>query len=172
MARDAKSGDEDDLRSIGVFVAIVSGTDVPKILLVKHSYGRQGWSLPGGGLKKGESIVDGAIREADEESGYRIHKPKLITVSPTQTNYGEVCLLFPGGHRVIPRFEKQDDEISEIKFFSISGLISGTLKPEPEIYPPQLSLVHIVNDCLINPARYNRPWSCILTVPPSNFQQL
>lgn len=172
MARDAKSGDEDDLRSIGVFVAIVSGTDVLKILLVKHSYGRQGWSLPGGGLKKGESIVDGAIREADEESGYHIHHPKLLTVSPTQKNYGQVSLFYPGGYRVISGFKKDDNEISEIRFFSISGLINQTVKPEPEIYPPQLSLVHIVDDCLRNPAKYGRPWSCILTVPPSNFQPL
>lgn len=41
------------------------------VLLVRHSY-RQRWGLPGGLLKKGEEVADGARREAMEEIGLDI----------------------------------------------------------------------------------------------------
>lgn len=39
-----------------------------KVLLVEHSY-RPGWRLPGGGVKKGESVCDTIARELYEEMG-------------------------------------------------------------------------------------------------------
>jgi ADP-ribose pyrophosphatase len=43
-----------------------------KILLVKHSYGRYNWDLPGGKAESNESVEETAIREAFEEVGVRI----------------------------------------------------------------------------------------------------
>ncbi len=40
-----------------------------KILLVKSSYGSQRWSLPGGGVDRGESCMSAASRELAEETG-------------------------------------------------------------------------------------------------------
>ncbi len=39
------------------------------VLLLKHSYGPDVWSLPGGGLGKGEDPLDAARREVREELG-------------------------------------------------------------------------------------------------------
>lgn len=47
--------------------AIIIGKD-KKILLVKHTY-MQDWYLPGGGVKKGESIKTALLRELQEEVG-------------------------------------------------------------------------------------------------------
>lgn len=42
-----------------------------RVLLVRHSY-RDRWGFPGGLLKKGEEVADGARREAREEVGLDI----------------------------------------------------------------------------------------------------
>lgn len=51
----------------GVSVIITNlGGDV---LLLKHSYGPDVWSLPGGGLRRGEDPAEAAKREVREELG-------------------------------------------------------------------------------------------------------
>ncbi|MEM8903457.1 MAG: NUDIX domain-containing protein [Actinomycetota bacterium] len=42
--------------------------DEARICLIRHSY-RDGWFLPGGGVKTGESLVDAMTRELGEETG-------------------------------------------------------------------------------------------------------
>ncbi len=43
--------------------------DRQEILLVRSWFGRQRWSLPGGGIRPGEDIAAAAVRETYEESG-------------------------------------------------------------------------------------------------------
>lgn len=45
-----------------------------RVLLIRHSYGSQRWMMPGGGLKRGEDVLEAAQREVHEEVG--------ITLSP------------------------------------------------------------------------------------------
>jgi len=49
-----------------------------KILLIQHSYAGQHWNLPGGGIKKGESLQDAAKREVLEETGVKVGDLKQI----------------------------------------------------------------------------------------------
>ena len=51
-------------------ICIIERTD-GRILLVRHSY-RSRWGFPGGLLKRGEDVVDGARRESMEEVGLEI----------------------------------------------------------------------------------------------------
>jgi 8-oxo-dGTP pyrophosphatase MutT (NUDIX family) len=46
-----------------------------KVLLVRHTYGRKNWELPGGMVERGESPMEGAVREVQEETG--------LSVTPT-----------------------------------------------------------------------------------------
>ena len=39
------------------------------VLLVRHTYGRFNWEIPGGASEPGESVVETAIREVREEAG-------------------------------------------------------------------------------------------------------
>lgn len=38
------------------------------------------WTLPGGGVELGEAIADGAVREVEEETGYRVRIDDLLSV--------------------------------------------------------------------------------------------
>jgi len=49
------------------------------VMLVKHTYGRH-WYLPGGGVKKGESLEQAARREAAEELGATLGPLRLFGV--------------------------------------------------------------------------------------------
>jgi ADP-ribose pyrophosphatase YjhB (NUDIX family) len=56
------------LRDGAVLLARLIGADPPL------------WTLPGGGLDHGEDPRDGAIREVEEETGYRVELRQLLTV--------------------------------------------------------------------------------------------
>lgn len=49
-------------------------TDGDRVLLVRHTYGRREWDLPGGAIKRGESALAAARREIEEELGVRIER--------------------------------------------------------------------------------------------------
>ncbi len=40
-----------------------------QVLLIRHSYGSDSWTVPGGGLRRGEDPVMAAMREFAEETG-------------------------------------------------------------------------------------------------------
>jgi 8-oxo-dGTP pyrophosphatase MutT (NUDIX family) len=40
-----------------------------RVLLVRHTYGKLNWELPGGGAEESESLEETAIRETREETG-------------------------------------------------------------------------------------------------------
>jgi 8-oxo-dGTP diphosphatase len=42
---------------------------VNTVLLVRHSYGKLNWELPGGWNEPGESLIDTVVREVREETG-------------------------------------------------------------------------------------------------------
>ena len=56
-------------KTIGVKVFIKHGN---KVLFVRNSYGTKSWTLPGGGVKRGESLEVAAKREVWEETGIKL----------------------------------------------------------------------------------------------------
>ncbi len=48
-----------------------------KILLQKSSVGTQKWSVPGGGIEKGEDPIAAAIRETKEETGVTLTEKNI-----------------------------------------------------------------------------------------------
>jgi 8-oxo-dGTP diphosphatase len=51
-----------------------------RILLVRHTYGRLNWELPGGGAEAGEAPPETAIREMREETGLEVVIDRLTGV--------------------------------------------------------------------------------------------
>jgi 8-oxo-dGTP pyrophosphatase MutT (NUDIX family) len=56
-------------RIVGVKCVLIHGDDV---LLVRHTYGKRVWDLPGGTVRRREVPRDAARREMNEELGRRI----------------------------------------------------------------------------------------------------
>ncbi len=44
-----------------------------RVVLVRHWFSPGIWTLPGGGIKKGETPTEAGVREVFEEIGYKIH---------------------------------------------------------------------------------------------------
>ena len=57
-------------KRLGAAAAIFD--DRGRVLLVKHSYGPLNWELPGGAVELGESVVEAAVRETQEETGLEV----------------------------------------------------------------------------------------------------
>jgi 8-oxo-dGTP pyrophosphatase MutT (NUDIX family) len=97
-----------------------------EVMLVKQSYA-PGWILPGGGVERGETLLEAALREAREEAG-------LVAEGPLQlhgifSNHA----IFPGDHvalYVMRQFSRADwspdHEILDARFFPTTSLPEGT----------------------------------------------
>lgn len=58
--------------------ATLIAKDKKGILVVKHTIGHPKFMLPGGGMKKGESAIEGATRELREETGLQALRVKHL----------------------------------------------------------------------------------------------
>ena len=61
-------------------VTIIASNPQGDILLVRHSYGPQGWYFPGGGIGRKETAEHAARREMREETGCRVTDLKLVGI--------------------------------------------------------------------------------------------
>jgi ADP-ribose pyrophosphatase YjhB (NUDIX family) len=104
--------------TVGVRVMLV-GED--GILLVRHVYGERQWYLPGGGVKKGETLLDAARREAREEVHADVRELALIGVYSTFNEgksdhiavFASLDFALGGGHNA---------EIAELRFYQPQAL--------------------------------------------------
>lgn len=61
-------------------VSVIAQDRQGQILLIRHSYGPEGWYLPGGGMKRGEDPAEAARRELREETGCDAVELREITI--------------------------------------------------------------------------------------------
>jgi 8-oxo-dGTP pyrophosphatase MutT (NUDIX family) len=90
------------------------------VLLVRHTY-RKAWYLPGGGIKRGETLEQAVRREALEECGARLGPLELLGAYTDFEEYKtDQVVLFCGSDFTLNG--SSDHEIEEIAFFPIDGL--------------------------------------------------
>lgn len=110
--------------SLSVRVLVVDDED--RVCLVRHTY-RDGWFLPGGNVKSGESVHQAAARELTEETGIQpAELPRVVhgvfsTVTGRHSHHIVVFTVtdwMPGPGRSV--------EIAEVGFFDPAELPDGT----------------------------------------------
>jgi 8-oxo-dGTP diphosphatase len=99
--------------TVGVFAAIFD--EQGRILCVRLNYGPKSWTIPGGRVESGESLIEALEREVQEESGYHIQARQVIGAysSPYKDDLGLTIRA-----EIVDRGEWQPNgEISELGFF-------------------------------------------------------
>jgi ADP-ribose pyrophosphatase YjhB (NUDIX family) len=106
----------------GVSVIVTNlGGDV---LLLKHSYGPAVWSLPGGGLGRGEEPLAAARREVREELGVDLARLEPVgTLEEVLSGSPHTAHIFTGVCDRQPQPDRR--EVTEARFFPSHSL------PEP-----------------------------------------
>jgi 8-oxo-dGTP pyrophosphatase MutT (NUDIX family) len=61
---------------------VIAFDEAGRVLLVKHSYGRPIWTVPGGGIGRGEEPAAAAVREFHEELGCEL--AGLVALPPNE----------------------------------------------------------------------------------------
>jgi len=125
IAPDLPSG-RGQLRHWGEAVAadaVVIATTVPSgrhVLLVERGDGH-GWAVPGGMLDDGETPLQAAVRELEEETGLRLSSegfrtgPGRYVPDPRAARHAwmvtvpNVCIMFAGDDGDLPEVEGRDD---------------------------------------------------------------
>lgn len=124
--------------TIGVRVIAIKDQ---KILLVRHTY-KSNWHLPGGGIKRKETLYEAASRELYEETGVKVDK---LTFGDVYTNFSEgrtdhVVVFW--GNIVSLEFVK-NHEIAEAVFFNINQ-IPNDIDTQCGIIVRNLQLRHVL----------------------------
>ncbi len=117
-------------------VSIIARNAAGDILLVRHAYGPDFWTLPGGGMKRGEPPVETAIRETREELGVLLHDPVLLgEVEESLSGSPHTAHVVAGTLRDTPQADGR--EIAKAQFFPLNAL------PEPvsPLVAPRLALL-------------------------------
>jgi 8-oxo-dGTP pyrophosphatase MutT (NUDIX family) len=95
-----------------------------KVLLVRHTYQR-GWFLPGGGVKRGETLEEAIRREASEELGAVLVELEFVGMYASLAGHKQDHIAVFQSHQ-FSLSGKKDYEIETAEFFPLRQLPMGT----------------------------------------------
>lgn len=78
----------------GAAVLLIEDGKVALVKQHRYLYGKNIYELPAGKLEEGEEPSDGAVRECEEETGYRVEVEKLLEIYPSPGYTDEVIHVF------------------------------------------------------------------------------
>jgi 8-oxo-dGTP diphosphatase len=124
-----------------------------RILMIhRHRDGREYYIVPGGGVEEGETEIEAAYREADEETGLEIELGELLWKRPFSTpmsngtiidqmEYAYLVTQFNGTPRLSgPEFERQTDtNIYTLEWMSLAEF------PNQVVYPSGMNKALLLN---------------------------
>jgi ADP-ribose pyrophosphatase YjhB (NUDIX family) len=94
-----------------------------RVLFVEQRHTRA-WALPGGLLRRGESPIDGVVREVEEEVGLHLDRDRLpVPLAAVNARARRVDLVFVVDDDLAERPRAADDaEVTGIGWFSLDSL--------------------------------------------------
>lgn len=113
-------------RTIGIRGLVVDGDG--RVLLVRHSYGQPTWHLPGGGVKRRETLVQALARELREEVSVTVTGPVRLhgTFSNMTEGKSDHISVFVVEHWQRDAEPDADAEIEAAAFYGPDGLPEAT----------------------------------------------
>ncbi len=108
---------------VGVKCVVKHDDDV---LLVRHTYGRRSWDLPGGTVKRRELPIEAARREMREELGRRIEDWQDLGVLYITTNHHRDNLHMFEAQLADPELDIDLTELAEAGWFRRDDLPPDT----------------------------------------------
>ncbi len=109
-------------RGMTLGVRVVATDADGRVLLVKHTY-LAGWWLPGGGVDRGETTQDAAVRELRDETGLTATVPaRLISVHSNERFFRGEHVLVYGVDAYEVGERTSHGEIAEIGWFDPHAL--------------------------------------------------
>jgi len=107
-------------KRLGAAAIIVN--DQNCVLMVKHSYGKLNWEIPGGAVEADESVADAVVREVREETGLVVTAERLTGIYYMAENDSHhfVFLCKPVNLSQEPKPDLS--EITECDYFSPDAL--------------------------------------------------
>ena len=127
-----------------LFVSTVVVKD-GKLLVVqegKNNYGQLGtWNFPAGHVEPGEGLVEAAMREAKEESGYTVAIDGVLSVLLKNTDSGMSLVVFFLGHIADDSPVVREAGIQQVDFVSLEDLEKLDLRfPNDMLEPARRAL--------------------------------
>ena len=106
--------------------AVCLDTAANSVLLVKHTYS-SGWSLPGGGVEAGESVLSALQRELSEEVGIECKSAQALDVYHNRSisKRDHVVIYLVDDWLANPEHERPKLEIADTGWFKIGDLPEG-----------------------------------------------
>jgi len=131
---------------LGIAAAAVILDADRRVLLVKHSYGRMNWEVPGGAAEHDETPTQTALREVLEETGLTVTADRLTGIYYEHHGPGHEALHFVFLCRVMDEKalpHPASDEITACSYWS------------PRALPRPISdfTVRRIQDAFADPAR-------------------
>ena len=109
-------------RGLTLGVRVVATDAEGRVCLVKHTY-LAGWWLPGGGVDRGETTQDAAVRELREETGLvATAAPRLISIHSNERFFRGDHVLVYGVDAWMAGGRTSHGEIAEIGWFHPDAL--------------------------------------------------
>ncbi len=93
-----------------------------EVLLIRNSYGLKLWTLPGGGVKQGESLEEAVIREVKEEVGVNIQNPRKCGSTFYDGEYKKNTIWVFAADTSSRQFDIDGNEVAEARWHNPTTL--------------------------------------------------